>query len=165
MRRPICGSPTRLADNVIGVTSVSSVKISDAIQRAIKQKKGNIVPWNEVKSLLSEGLGGSPSGITISVVTHSNYRVRLTQPGFNREIDLGAFVSDVKSPFTDGVRLGLHECRKLPQFALLVLQQDSSHQYPATDLVLGPRSLSTLAETAADIWPGIRVWSYESVWS
>jgi hypothetical protein len=117
-----------------------------------------------VKSLLSGSLGGSSSGVTISVVTHSNYRVRLTQPGFNRDIDLGVFVSDVRSPFTECVRLGLHECRKLPRFALLILQQGSSHQYHATDLVLGPRSPSTLADTAAEIWPGIKVWSYESVW-
>lgn len=164
MAHPICGSPARFADNVVGVSAIGSVKISDAIRRAISQKRGNIVPWNEVKSLLSEGLGGSPSGVTISLVTHSNYRVRLTQPGFNRDIDLGVFVSDAKSPFTEGVRLGLHECRKLPQFALLVLQHDSSHQYLATDLVLGPHSASTLAEGAAEIWPGIRMWSYESVW-
>jgi hypothetical protein len=164
MGHPIYGSPNRIADIVVRMTAVRPARISEAIVRALTQKRGNIIPWNEVKSLLSEGLGGPASGITLSAVTHSNYRVRLTQPGFNRDIDLGVFVSDVRSPFTEGVRLGLHECRKLPQFALLVLQQDSSHQYHATDLVLGPRSPSTLAETAAEIWPGIKVWSYESVW-
>jgi len=139
-------------------------QISLAVEKAFAEMKGNIVPWRGVTSLLSQGLGVDGSKITLSKITYRNYRVRITQPGFNRKIQLGVFVADSDSPFTDGVRLGLHECRESPDFALLVLIQNQSRGYEASDFVDGPGDAKKMSERVKEIWPGARLWSYKSVW-
>lgn len=139
-------------------------QISHAVEQAFAEMKGNIVPWGEVISLLSKNLGVEGSKITLSKISHRNYRVRITQPGFNRKIQLGVFVADSESPFTDGVRLGLHECRESPQFALLVLMETRSRGYEATDFVAGPVNGKNISDRVKQIWPGVRLWSYKSVW-